>query len=87
VHRPIADSVGTNVVVEVAIVVELLGELIGIGAPVENRHPAPGGLNAAILIIGGGSFFDDPGGWVVAVVDVGDPTVVVGPDGGLDVVV
>jgi hypothetical protein len=63
-----------------AFVVELLEGLRGIGAPVKNRHPAPGGLNAAILMIGGARFFDVLDGCVVGVVDVDVPMLVVGPD-------
>lgn len=82
-QRPIADTVGTDVAVDVAVVEP---GFLGIGAPVENRHPAPGGLNAAILMIGGGRLFDGPSRGVVGVDDVEDRTVVVGLDVLIDVV-
>jgi hypothetical protein len=59
----------------------------GVGAPVENRHPPPGGEKAAMLTIGGGRFFAGPDGWVVGVVDVEGPLVVVGPVGVVEGVV
>jgi hypothetical protein len=85
VQRPIAEIVGTVVVVELVddeLVVELVE--IGLGAPVENRHPAPGGLNAVILTTGGGSCIGGPDGCVVGVVDV-EGRLVVEPDA-IDVV-
>ena len=48
VQCPIADSAGGVGVVALGGVVSLDG-VAGIGAPVENRHPAPGGLNAVML--------------------------------------
>src|SRR5450631_2764432 len=87
VQRPIADTVGTEVVVDDAIVVVVLEAPFGFGAPVANRHPAPGGLNAAMFTIGGGRFFEGPGGWVVGVVVVAIPMLVVGPGPATDVVV
>ena len=62
------------------------GEL-GIGAPVENRQPAPGGLNAVMLTMGGGKLFDSFDGGVVGVVEVDVRAVVVGSDAVVDVVV
>jgi hypothetical protein len=35
--------------VDTVVVVVPLEALLGIGAPVENRHPDPGGLKAAML--------------------------------------
>ena len=69
VQRPIIGTDGTEVVV-VGFVVVLSEVPPGIGAPVENRHPAPGGLNAVMLTMGGGRFVEGPMGWVVGVVDV-----------------
>jgi hypothetical protein len=84
VQRPIGDVVGTEVDVVVAPPDEL-----GLGAPVENRHPAPGGLNAVMLTIGGGRVFDGPACvvGVVRVVDVAGATLVVVPDALVVVVV
>jgi hypothetical protein len=80
VQCPITPTVGTLVVVDVAVVVVVsFDSSLGIGAPVVNRHPAPGGLNAAILIYGGGNF-NDGGGGVVGVVEYDTPLVVVDPD-------
>ena len=59
----------------------------GLGAPVENRHPAPGGLNAVMLMMGGGRVLDRPDSCVVGVVDVTVPTLVVVPDTVIVVVV
>jgi hypothetical protein len=81
VQRPITVT-GGNVVVDVAVSVVVVDAegAVGSGAPVENRQPAPGGLNAAILTIGGGRFVDGPmGAVVVGEVDVVGPVVVVGP--------
>jgi hypothetical protein len=75
-----------NDVVLAAIVVELAG-VPGLGAPVENRQPAPGALNAVILTIGGGRFVDGPVGWVVGVVGGAVPTLVVVADDELVVVI
>jgi hypothetical protein len=84
VQRPIGDVVDTEVDVVVAPPDEL-----GLGAPVENRHPAPGGLNAVMLTIGGGRVFDGPTCvvGVVGVVDVAVATLVVVPDALVVVVV
>ena len=53
VQWPIAASAGTLVVVVVVVVafevVVVPDTSLGVGAPVENRHPAPGGLKAAML--------------------------------------
>jgi hypothetical protein len=76
-----------DVDVDAFVVVESDGPL-GVGAPVSNRHPAPGGLKALRLTIGGGRSFDGPVGGVVDGVVVRDgevPSLVVGPEG--DVVV
>jgi hypothetical protein len=81
VQRPIGDVVGTEVDVVGDVVVAPPDEP-GLGAPVENRHPAPGGLNAVMLMMGGGRVFDGPACvvGVVGVVDVAVPTLVVVPD-------
>jgi hypothetical protein len=62
--------------------------LLGIGAPVSKRHPAPGTLKALRLTIGGGRFFDGPDGGVVdgdVVRDGEVASLVVGPEGVVDV--
>jgi len=46
------------------VVVDVDG-VLGSGAPVESRQPAPGGVNADMLTMGGGKFFNGPDGWVV----------------------
>lgn len=85
---PIAEIVGTAVVEDVGpLVVDVSDGVVGIGAPVENRQPAPGGLNAAILTTGSGRFFEGGDGWVVGVVDVEDRLVVVGTEAVVDGVV
>jgi len=92
VQRPIAAIVGTVVVVVVVVVdVDTLVvdelDVLGIGAPVENRQPAPGGLNAVMLTKGGGKTFASFDGGVVGVVVVGAPMVVVGSEAAVDEVV
>jgi hypothetical protein len=79
--------VGTVVdVVVVSVGVELSVVLLGSGAPVEKRQPAPGGLNAVMLTMGGGKFLGGGEGGVV--VDDGDVSLlVVGPVADVDVVV
>lgn len=86
-QRPIAETVGTVVGVDVVDVVDVVGPLVdvvvgvfGIGAPVENRQPAPGALNAAMLMMGGGRLCAGGDGWVVGVVDVDVRVVVVGSE-------
>ena len=69
------------------LVVDVSDGVVGIGAPVENRQPAPGGLNTAMLTTGGGRFFEGCGGGVVGVVDVEDRLVVVGTEAVVDGVV
>ena len=69
------------------LVVDVSDGVVGIGAPVENRQPAPGGLNAAMLMTGGGRFFEGCDGGVVGVVDVADRMVVVGFEAVVDGVV
>src|ERR1019366_6833906 len=86
VQRPIGDGVGTEVDVVGDVVVAPPDEP-GLGAPVENRHPAPGGLNAVMLMMGGGRVLDRPDSCVVGVVDVTVPTLVVVPDTVIVVVV
>jgi hypothetical protein len=98
VQRPIAVTFGTVVVVEeigtvvvvdevgTVVVVESLVGMFGIEAPVENRHPDPGGLKAVKLTIGGGRFLDGPGGCVVGVDVVEERTEVVVFDEFVDVV-
>ena len=87
---PIAEIVGTVVVEDVDVaplVVDVSDGVLGIGAPVENRQPAPGGLNANMLMTGGGRFFEGGDGCVVGVVDVEDLLVVVGSEAVVDGVV
>jgi hypothetical protein len=56
------------VVDAVAPLVVVLSEVpLGIGAPVANRQPAPGGLNAVMLTTGGGRFVSGVVGRVVVV--------------------
>ena len=92
-HRPIGVIVGIVVVVVVVdvdvdvFVVDVPEGELGIGAPVENRQPAPGGLNAVMLTMGGGKLFDSFDGGVVGVVEVDVRAVVVGSDAVVDVVV
>ena len=50
----------------------------GMGAPVLNRQPAPGGWKAAMLTIGGGRFVICRGGCVGVVVDEWVAVLVVG---------
>jgi hypothetical protein len=69
------------------LVVDVSDGVEGIDAPVENRQPAPGGLNTAMLTTGGGRFFDGGDGCVVGVVDVADRLVVVGTEAVVDGVV
>jgi hypothetical protein len=81
VQWPITVTEGSVVEVD-AIDVDVVGDVPpGTGAPVENRQPAPGGLNASMLTNGGGRFVIGGDGWVVvgAVVTV-VCTLVVGPD-------
>jgi hypothetical protein len=61
-------------------VVGALVEVGGVrtGDPVENRQPAPGGLNAAMLTNGGGRLFEFRDSGVVGVVEVEDLVVVAG---------
>jgi hypothetical protein len=94
VQFPIAEIVGTVVVEDVDVVgplvVDVSDGVVGIGALVENRQPAPGGLNAAMLMTGGGRFFEGGEGGegcVVGVVDVADRLVVVGFEAVVDGVV
>jgi hypothetical protein len=97
VQCPITEIVGTVVVKDVDVVAPLVVDVsdgeVGIGAPVEKRHPAPGGLNAAMLTTGGGRFFEGCDGCdgcvvdVVGVVDVEDRSVVVGSEAVVDGVV
>jgi hypothetical protein len=91
VQCPIAEIVGTVVDEDVdvvgTLVVDVFVGVVGIGAPVENRQPAPGGLNAAMLMTGGGRFFEGCDGGVVGVVDVADRMVVVGFEAVVDGVV
>ena len=82
---PITEIVGTVVVEDVDVVDPLVVDVSdsegGIGAPVEKRQPAPGGLNAAMLMTGGGRLFEGCDGCVldvVGVVDVAVRLVVVG---------
>jgi hypothetical protein len=82
------------VVVEVDVVAPLVVDVsdveVGIGAPVEKRQPAPGGLNAAMLMTGGGRLFAGCDGCVVdvvGVVDVADRMVVAGSAAVVDGVV
>jgi hypothetical protein len=68
------------VVDDVVVVVVVTFGGLGTGAPVEKRHPAPGGVKADMLTIGGGRFFVGSVGCVVGVVgvdDVVEPLVVV----------
>jgi hypothetical protein len=91
VQCPIAEIVGTVVDEDVDVVgplvVDVSDGVEGIDAPVENRQPAPGGLNTAMLTTGGGRFFDGGDGCVVGVVDVADRLVVVGTEAVVDGVV
>ena len=88
---PIAEIGGTVVDEDVDVVgplvVDVSDGVEGIDAPVENRQPAPGGLNTAMLTTGGGRFFDGGDGCVVGVVDVADRLVVVGTEAVVDGVV
>ena len=79
VQRPITVSGGSVVEVDVTLDVDVVDVEEGMGAPVENRQPAPGGLNASMLTNGGGRFLDGPDGGVV-VDDAEVPSLVVGPD-------
>jgi hypothetical protein len=76
------DDTGGTVVV--TLVVVDVDAVFGSGAPVESRHPVPGGVNADMLTMGGGRFFDGPDGCVVVVGATGP--VVVGPLAVVDVV-
>ena len=89
---PIAEIVGTVVVdVDVDVVAPLVVDVsdgdVGIGAPVEKRQPAPGGLKAAMLMTGGGRLFEGCDGCVIDVVDVEERLVVVGSAAVVDGVV
>lgn len=52
---------------DVAVLVDVSSDELGIGAPVAIRQPAPGGLNAVILTTGGGRFVSIVVGCVVGV--------------------
>jgi hypothetical protein len=57
------------VVDDVALLVVVVPDvLLGVGAPVANRQPAPGGLKADMLMSGGGRFVSGVVGCVLGVV-------------------
>jgi hypothetical protein len=57
------------VVDDVALLVVVVPDvLLGVGAPVANRQPAPGGLKAVMLMSGGGRFVSGVVGCVLGVV-------------------
>ena len=72
VQRPIAVTCGAVVVVDdVALLVVVVADVpLGVGAPVANRQPEPGGLKAVMLTIGGGRFVSGVVGGVLGVVEV-----------------